>query len=57
MDYCYDQNEDNDIIFSREVKPLISGAFDGCNATVIAYGARGSGKTTVIKVGFNNSHH
>ena len=57
MDYCYDQNEDNDIIFSREVKPLISGAFGGCNATVIAYGARGSGKTTVIKVGFNNSHH
>lgn len=54
MDYCYQQNEDNDIIFLREVKPLISGLFDGFNATVIAYGARGSGKTSVIKVKFNS---
>ncbi|XP_015878132.1 kinesin-like protein KIN-10C isoform X3 [Ziziphus jujuba] len=49
VDHCYEQNEDNDIVFLQEVKPLISGVFDGCNATIIAYGARGSGKTSIIK--------
>ncbi|XVE64243.1 hypothetical protein DITRI_Ditri07aG0085700 [Diplodiscus trichospermus] len=49
LDYCYDQNEGNALIFSREVKPLIEDVFNGQNATVIAYGARGSGKTFVIQ--------
>ncbi|KAL6127699.1 hypothetical protein ACLB2K_071062 [Fragaria x ananassa] len=49
LDYCYDQNEDNGLIFSREVKPLIPGILEGCNATVIALGARGSGKTSLIQ--------
>ncbi|XP_020412305.1 kinesin-like protein KIN-10C isoform X3 [Prunus persica] len=49
VDYCYDQYEDNNVIFSREVKPLIPGILDGCNATVIAFGARGSGKTCLIQ--------
>lgn len=39
-------------MFSREVKPLISGVFDGFNATIIAYGAKGCGKTHVIQVDF-----
>ncbi|TXG70935.1 hypothetical protein EZV62_005870 [Acer yangbiense] len=49
LDYCYEQNEGNDIIFEREVKPLIQGVFDGLNATIIAFGARGSGKTHAIQ--------
>ncbi|PON44190.1 Kinesin-like protein [Trema orientale] len=49
VDYCYEQNEDNDFVFSREVEPLVSGVFNGCNATVIAYGARNTGKTSVIQ--------
>ncbi|KAI9161133.1 hypothetical protein LWI28_014691 [Acer negundo] len=49
LDYCYEQNEGNDMIFEREVKPLIQGVFDGLNATIIAFGARGSGKTHVIQ--------
>ncbi|XP_057470568.1 kinesin-like protein KIN-10C [Actinidia eriantha] len=49
MDYCYEQNEDNGLVFSREVKPLISKVFDGQNVTIIAYGARGSGKTYTIQ--------
>ncbi|XP_050253263.1 kinesin-like protein KIN-10C isoform X1 [Quercus robur] len=49
VNYCYEQNEDNDLIFSREVKPLIFGVFEGCNSTVIACGATGSGKTFVIQ--------
>jgi kinesin family protein 22 len=52
VEYCYEQNEENDSIFSREIKPLILGVFEGCNSTVIACGARGSGKTFVIQVGF-----
>jgi hypothetical protein len=27
--YCYKQNEDNDSIFSKEIKPLILGVFEG----------------------------
>ncbi|KAJ7974171.1 Kinesin-like protein [Quillaja saponaria] len=49
VDYCYEQKEDNAIIFSREVKPLITEIFEGNNATVIACGARGSGKTELIQ--------
>lgn len=51
MDYCYDQSEESDFIFEREVKPLINDAvFDGRNATVFACGARGSGKSYLIRV-------
>ncbi|KAA8533711.1 hypothetical protein F0562_031228 [Nyssa sinensis] len=48
VDYCYEQNEDSGLIFSREMKPLISRVFDGRNVSIIAYGARGSGKTYII---------
>ncbi|RDX60657.1 Kinesin-like protein KIN-10B [Mucuna pruriens] len=43
--------EDNNVgqIFSREVSPLISGIFNGCNVTVFAYGATGSGKTYTMQ--------
>ncbi|KAK9290306.1 hypothetical protein L1049_008473 [Liquidambar formosana] len=43
--------EDNNVsqIFHREVSPLIPGIFYGCNATVFAYGATGSGKTYTMQ--------
>ncbi|KAF8042100.1 hypothetical protein BT93_A0644 [Corymbia citriodora subsp. variegata] len=47
--YCYEPNEDNDRIYTREIKPFISEVFDGHNFTTIAYGARGSGKTCLIQ--------
>lgn len=50
MDYCYGNKEENEIIHLRDVKPLISAVFEGHNSTVIAIGARGSGKTHVIQV-------
>ncbi|KAJ9694704.1 hypothetical protein PVL29_010264 [Vitis rotundifolia] len=37
------------LIFYREVSPLIPGIFHGCNATVFAYGATGSGKTYTMQ--------
>ncbi|KAG5022523.1 hypothetical protein JHK82_018432 [Glycine max] len=44
-------HEDNNVgqIFHREVSPLIPGMFSGCNATVFAYGATGSGKTYTMQ--------
>ncbi|KAF3449192.1 hypothetical protein FNV43_RR09920 [Rhamnella rubrinervis] len=43
--------EDNNVsqIFYREVSPFIPGIFRGCNATVFAYGATGSGKTYTMQ--------
>ncbi|KAF7143137.1 hypothetical protein RHSIM_Rhsim05G0192700 [Rhododendron simsii] len=43
--------EDNNLskIFHREVSPLIPGIFNGCNATVFAYGATCSGKTYTLQ--------
>ncbi|KAG2685841.1 hypothetical protein I3760_10G144700 [Carya illinoinensis] len=43
--------EDNNLgrIFYKEVSPLIPGIFHGCNATVFAYGATGSGKTYTMQ--------
>ncbi|WKA07260.1 hypothetical protein VitviT2T_025108 [Vitis vinifera] len=49
IDYCYAQDEDNGLIFSREIKPMISRVCNGHTASVIAYGARGSGKTYTIQ--------
>ncbi|KAJ6753188.1 KINESIN-RELATED [Salix purpurea] len=49
VDYCYDQNEKNDVVFEREVKPSIDEVFDGCNATIIACGASGSGKSYLFQ--------
>jgi len=50
VDYCYKEDEDSEMIYSREVKPFVSAAFEGHNSTVIAHGARGSGKTHIIQV-------
>ena len=52
VDYCYDQNEKNNLVFEREVKPSINEVFDGCNATIIACGASGSGKSYLFQVLF-----
>jgi hypothetical protein len=52
VDYCYEQNEKNDLVFEREVKPFINEVFDGRNATIIACGARGTGKSYLFQVLF-----
>ncbi|XP_011076150.1 kinesin-like protein KIN-10C [Sesamum indicum] len=49
LDYCSEQDEEIGEIYSREIKPLVSDIFDGRNASVIAFGARGSGKTYTIQ--------
>ncbi|CAN0902785.1 Kinesin-like protein KIN-10C [Linum grandiflorum] len=47
--YCYEETEGNEVIFKRDVKPLLPGAFNGHNATIVACGARDSGKTHVVQ--------
>ncbi|KAG8381310.1 hypothetical protein BUALT_Bualt06G0109100 [Buddleja alternifolia] len=49
LDYFYEQDEEIGQIYSREIKPLILEAFDGRNASIIALGAKGSGKTYTIQ--------
>nr|XP_009396131.1 PREDICTED: kinesin-like protein KIN-10C isoform X1 [Musa acuminata subsp. malaccensis] len=49
LDWCYEQDENIDQIFTAEVKPLIEGLFRGHNGCVIAYGAPGSGKSQLIQ--------
>ncbi|KAL1210899.1 Kinesin-like protein KIN-10B [Cardamine amara subsp. amara] len=50
LDAFYGRDDDNvKQIFNREVKPLIQGIFQGFNATVLAYGATGSGKTYTMQ--------
>lgn len=49
LDWCYGQDENTDMIFSKEIIPLIHETVEGYNNCVISYGARGSGKTQLIK--------
>ncbi|KAL2934331.1 Kinesin-like protein KIN-10B [Bienertia sinuspersici] len=50
LDGFYEQEDYNIArIYEKEVKPLIPGIFNGCNATVFAYGATGSGKTYTMQ--------
>uniref|UniRef100_A0A803N7L9 Kinesin-like protein n=1 Tax=Chenopodium quinoa TaxID=63459 RepID=A0A803N7L9_CHEQI len=50
LDGFFGEEDDNVVrIFEKEVKPLIPGIFRGCNATVFAYGATGSGKTYTMQ--------
>ncbi|KAL0842540.1 hypothetical protein Bca101_015785 [Brassica carinata] len=50
LDAFYGNSDENvKQIFDREVKPLIPGIFHGSNATVLAYGATGSGKTYTMQ--------
>jgi len=50
VDYCYKEDEDNELIYTREVKPHVSAAFEGHNSTVIEHGAGGSEKIHVNQV-------
>ncbi|GMH28120.1 hypothetical protein Nepgr_029963 [Nepenthes gracilis] len=55
VDECYEQDAGNDLIFRTEIKPLISSLFEGRNATIFAYGSKGSGKTYTIQGSENDT--
>lgn len=54
LDAFYGRDDGDNVkqIFDRELNPLIPGVFQGFNATVLAYGATGSGKTFTMQVSF-----
>ncbi|PIA39114.1 hypothetical protein AQUCO_02700355v1 [Aquilegia coerulea] len=49
LDSFYGEENSVKQIFQKEVSPLISWMFCGCNGTVFAYGATGSGKTHTMQ--------
>lgn len=49
LDYCYEQHEEIDQLYSREIQPLVLELFEGQNASIIALGAKGTGKTYTIQ--------
>ncbi|KAL5991942.1 hypothetical protein ACLOJK_012854 [Asimina triloba] len=50
LDSFFGQGNDNvGQIFQKEVSHVIPGIFSGCNATIFAYGATGSGKTYTMQ--------
>ncbi|KZV20008.1 hypothetical protein F511_26766 [Dorcoceras hygrometricum] len=49
LDQCYESDEDVGLIYSREIRHMISEVFNGQNSSVIALGARGSGKTFTMQ--------
>ncbi|KAJ8636761.1 hypothetical protein MRB53_011028 [Persea americana] len=49
LDSFFGEGENVGLIFQKEVSPVIPGIFHGCNATIFAYGATGSGKTYTMQ--------
>ncbi|KAK9156658.1 hypothetical protein Scep_003232 [Stephania cephalantha] len=49
LDSFFGQDSAASQIFEKEVRPLIPEIFRGCNATIFAYGATGSGKTHTMQ--------
>lgn len=52
-DYVFDQDQNQDKIFTKSIRNLVDGCFDGYNATVLAYGQTGSGKTYTMGTSFD----
>ncbi|XP_078664558.1 kinesin-like protein KIF21A isoform X2 [Branchiostoma floridae x Branchiostoma belcheri] len=54
-DYVFDTDSHQDRIYEACIQPLIEGCFEGYNATVLAYGQTGAGKTYTMGTGFDVS--
>lgn len=51
-DFVFDIHQTQSEIYNGSVSRLVDGCFDGFNATVIAYGQTGAGKTHTMGTGF-----
>merc|ERR1711892_1132497 len=51
-DYVFDLHQTQHDCYTGSVTKLVAGCFDGFNATVIAYGQTGAGKTHTMGTGF-----
>ena len=55
FDYCYDLDSTQSSVYETAVSHLVEGCFEGYNATVLAYGQTGAGKTHTMGTGFDVS--
>ncbi|XP_041075610.1 chromosome-associated kinesin KIF4-like isoform X2 [Polyodon spathula] len=55
FDFVYDPNTEQEEVFTTAVAPMLTGLFEGYNATVLAYGQTGSGKTFSMGGAYNSS--
>ena len=45
LDYCFDEDAEQEDVFEEACREVVSSVLDGFNATIMAYGQTGSGKT------------
>ena len=53
FDFCYDLDSTQNAVYDTSVSHLVEGCFEGYNATVLAYGQTGAGKTHTMGTGFD----
>jgi len=53
FDHCYDQDNDQKSVYENTARSAVISTLQGYNATIIAYGQTGTGKTYTME-GFNN---
>lgn len=49
FDYVYDQNSTQDFVYTNTAKQAVVSVLEGYNATVLAYGQTGTGKTYTME--------
>ncbi|XP_033098919.1 chromosome-associated kinesin KIF4-like [Anneissia japonica] len=54
-DFVFSKDTEQEVVYTKAVKPLVDGIFKGYNATVLAYGQTGSGKTYSMGSGYSAS--
>ena len=54
FDWVYDPNSTQDFIYENTAKPAVQSVLEGYNATILAYGQTGTGKTYTME-GFKYS--
>lgn len=54
FDYCYDEDSTQAYVYENTAKPAVISTLEGYNATILAYGQTGTGKTYTME-GFQYS--
>lgn len=49
FDYVYDQDASQEFVYENTAKPAVCSVFEGYNATMLAYGQTGTGKTHTME--------
>jgi hypothetical protein len=49
FDYVYDQDSTQEVVYQTTAKPAVQSVLEGYNATILAYGQTGTGKTHTME--------